>query len=250
MVQSRLTRRLKATGLHQFEDYLDLVESKAGSEEQAHMISALTTNVSHFFREDHHFSILREMVTKIQDDPSRQRRLRIWSAGCSTGQEAYSVAMTLLDVLADASDWDIRILATDIDRRVLGVAKRGVYRESELTSIDPKLRKLGFRQTGDGFEICDDVRKLIAFRTLNLIADWPMSGPFDVIFCRNVLIYFSEDTQRTLWPRFRGLLRVGGTLFLGHSERIPDPAQDGFRVTGITTYCGIPQDGQEPGHGA
>ena len=241
MVQSRLTRRLKATGIPDFSTYLDLVESRDGDAEREHMVSALTTNVSHFFREDHHFETLREQV--IPGLLARARlggKIRIWSAGCSTGQEPYTIAMTLLEASSTVEQLDVRILATDIDAKVLAAAKLGQYDERQVQPIPPALLSKYFSRDRSGqetrFEAGDRLRSLIRFRQLNLMAPWPMKGFFDAIFCRNVVIYFSDQTQSTLWPRFHEKLVPGGWFFLGHSERMQDARANGFEMVGVTTY--------------
>ena len=237
LVQSRLNRRLMATGIARFEDYLDFVESDVGVEERAHMINALTTNVSSFFREEHHFETLREEVlADVLTSAASGKRLRIWSAGCSTGQEPYSIAMTLLDAIPDVRSLDAKILATDIDREVLARAMDGTYSSRELSGIPDSFRQRFLVTSGDRSSIVQDVRDLITFRRLNLMEPWPMTGQFDAVFCRNVVIYFAENTQRELWPRFARAVTPGGMFFLGHSERMHDPAQMGFVPAGVTTY--------------
>ncbi len=236
MVQSRLNRRLRATGIGGFPAYLDFVESRDGAGERAQMISALTTNVSHFFREEHHFTLLRQDVLPKVSAPHRTRRLRIWSAGCSTGQEPYSIAMTLIDAMTDISGCDIRILASDIDRTVLATARAGRYGERDLAGVPQAMRSRFFKREGEEHIVRNELRRLISFRELNLMDQWPMQGPFDAIFCRNVLIYFSEETQNALWPRFARLLSPSGRLYLGHSERMSNPSDLGFHTSGVTAY--------------
>lgn len=241
MVQSRLARRLKVTGYASFDRYLDHVEQTGGAAELEQMVSALTTNVSHFFREDHHFTTLRERVLGDLLTRARQGgRVRFWSAGCSTGQEPYTLAMSLLEAESRIDDLDMRILATDIDLKVLAAAKAGRYDERQIQSVPDALRSRYFsRVDRDGepcFAVSERLRRIIRFRQLNLMAPWPMRGTFDAIFCRNVVIYFSEATQATLWPRFHAALAPGGWLFLGHSERIHDPSRVGFDTVGVTTY--------------
>lgn len=238
MVQSRLSRRLKATGLTDFDDYLDFVESYDGRDEREEMLSALTTNVSHFFREDHHFRTLREtLIPRLGEKLRSGDKVRIWSAGCSNGQEPYTIAINFLEFEPKLNNYDLKILATDIDRKVLSFATKGRYDERQVSSVPNELQRKYFRSVSKTeFEICPNVRSLIAFRRLNLIDKWPMTGIFDVVFCRNVVIYFSEDTQNALWPRFNRVLSEEGLFFLGHSERIQDPIRHGFAAAGVTTY--------------
>ena len=239
MVQSRLNRRLKATGRSGFSAYLDFVESKQGSEELRHMISALTTNVSHFFRENHHFELFNQQILPdLLDRAKRGERVRIWSAGCSTGQEPYSIAMALLTAEPAIAKHDVKILATDIDHNVLSVAHRAIYDQRLLEGI-PAESAHAFLDDGPEpgqRQIRQKVRNLVVFRHLNLIEPWPMQGQFQTIFCRNVLIYFSEATQKLLWPRLHDALASGGWLFLGHSERIQKPEEEGFSSVGVTSY--------------
>lgn len=241
MIQSRLRHRLRAIGMDSFEAYAAFVCSDNGRDELRQMISALTTNVSHFFRERHHFDILKNEVLPKAIDRARQGdRFRIWSAGCSNGQEAYSVAMEVLEECPELASLDFRILATDIDPQVVQFAQKGVYPERLTSGVPPKLLAKYFTETEAEsevqFRIDETARSLVVFKELNLLADWPMSNAFDVIFCRNVVIYFDLETQNRLWPRFRKLLKDDGCLFLGHSERIADPETSGFFNDGPTAY--------------
>ncbi len=167
-------------------------------------------------------------------------RMRLWSAGCSTGQEPYSIAITLLSLLPDAAKFDVRILATDIDPNVVAEGKRGIYRNDAVEPIPNDLRTRWMqRATLDGelaWSAGEEMRKLISFRELNLVGSWPMKGPFDVIFCRNVVIYFEEETQARVWGRFKPLMTRGGRLYIGHSERLNGPAAAAFVSDGLTTY--------------
>ncbi len=239
MVEARMNRRLRATGLSSFGDYMDLVEGPQGGEERGQMLSALTTNVSHFFREQHHFDTLRsEAMPGLAARLQAGGPIRIWSAGCSTGQEPYSIAITLLAADPAIDQKDVKILATDLDQNVLSVAKAGIYDERQMETVPDAVRARHFRKgvAPGTWEVAPSLRGLLTFRPLNLINPWPMRAPFDVIFCRNVLIYFAEGTQRALWPRFEQTLRPGGWLFLGHSERVHDTERANFVSAGITTY--------------
>jgi chemotaxis protein methyltransferase CheR len=238
LVYSRLAKRLRVLGLESFRDYCALVGSEEGAEERAQMIAALTTNVTRFFREPHHFDHLRHKVLEPAAAEIRQgRRLRIWSAGCSSGQEPYSIALTVLSLLPDARAYDVRILATDINPLVLETARRASYPVEEVASVPAELRRSWMENTGAGAVRLDEApRGIVAFRPLNLIGAWPMKGPFDAVFCRNVVIYFDEKTQMRLLNRLAGLLRPGGHLYLGHSERMVGPAEALFRPDGTTTY--------------
>ncbi|MDB5438435.1 MAG: chemotaxis protein, partial [Caulobacteraceae bacterium] len=164
-------------------------------------------------------------------------RVRVWSAGCSTGQEAYSCAMTILQVAPDAGRLDIKILATDIDPNVVAEGRTGLYRDSLMDGVPVDQRGKAFeRDSSGGWQAREEMRDLVTFKELNLIGDWPMKGGFDVIFCRNVAIYFEEETQNRIWSRFAGLLAPGATLYIGHSERVAGPASSQLTPDGITTY--------------
>lgn len=237
LVYSRLAKRLRALGLESFRDYCALVGSEDGAQERAQMIAALTTNVTRFFREPHHFDHLRRVVEPLVKEIRSGRRLRIWSAGCSSGQEPYSIALSLLSLIPDARAYDVRILATDINPLVLETARKAVYPAEEAVSVPADLRRSWMEGTGTGNLRLDEApRGLVTFRQLNLIGGWPMKGPFDAVFCRNVVIYFDEKTQMRLLNRISPLIRPGGHLYLGHSERLIGPAEQLFRVDGTTVY--------------
>lgn len=236
LVYSRIARRLRARNIEDFPSYMALLKSAGEAEERLELISALTTNVTSFFREKHHFDTLRkDLLPQLAQQP----RIRIWSAGCSSGQEAFSIAMTLLDTLPEQTLRNARILATDIDPAMIRRANTAQYPTEDLTTIPSEFQP-PYTQDSPGdpacFQLRDPVRRLITFGELNLMETWPFQGPFDAIFCRNVAIYFDHDTQRRLWARFTTLLRDGGLLFIGHSERVSGPALDSLRPAGVTTY--------------
>ena len=237
LVYSRLAKRLRALGLTSFRDYCGLVAGADGLSERQTMLAALTTNVTRFFREPHHFEHLKtKVLPPLIEAARRGEKVRIWSAACSSGQEPYSAAMTLLSLAPDAPGLDIKILATDIDPNMVAEGRAGVYAASLIQPAPADMRKRWFAPAPGGMAVAEDVRALVAFRELNLIGDWPMRGKFDAIFCRNVVIYFGEDTQVRLWGRFASALRPGGTLYIGHSERVSGPATARFKPDGITTY--------------
>ncbi len=195
------------------------------------MLSHLTTNFTRFFRENHHFEHLKtDVLPGLIARAKNGGRVRIWSAACSDGQEPYSIALTVLSLLPNAADYDFRILATDIDPKILALARAGAYDATALETVNPAMRKQWFS------EVDDRVKRLITFNELNLMAQWPIKGPFDVIFCRNVVIYFDEPTQMKIWSRFAGVLDNGGHLYIGHSERVSGDAKALFDNIGITTY--------------
>jgi chemotaxis protein methyltransferase CheR len=241
MVRSRLTKRLRALNLYDFETYLNVLQNEGNPDEMKQFISALTTNVSHFFRENHHFETLKEkilpgLLSKLQNG----QKVRIWSAGCSNGQEPYSIAMTLLEFDNTIGTRDIKILATDIDPEVLTHAMAGKYSGALTSGLEESVIEKYFfkeRKTGEEYlYINDDVKSLVSFRQLNLHAEWPMSGEFDVIFCRNVVIYFDDSTQAKLYKRFSNSMTEDGWLLLGHSERLNDESVELFKNAGVTTY--------------
>lgn len=244
LVYSRLLRRVRSLGFADFGAYCDHVESVAGLPERTEMLSALTTNVTHFFRERHHFDLLSSLVfPPLIEAARRGSRVRLWSAGCSSGQEPYSLALTLLALCPDAARLDIRILATDIDPKMIARGKDALYPAAERIAISEPLlsRFTEAEPMGDGFRISEAARALVTFAPLNLIGDWPIRGPFDVIFCRNVAIYFSAAIQERLWQRFAAITRPGAYLFIGHSERITGPAEARLENVGITAYRVLPQ---------
>jgi chemotaxis protein methyltransferase CheR len=241
MVYSRLAKRLRVLGLRSFRDYCELVGSVKGVDERQQMLAALTTNVTRFFREPHHFEHLKRVVLPpLLEEAQAGKRIRIWSAACSSGQEPYSIALTILSLMNDAPRYDIKILATDIDPNMVADATRGIYADSLMAEVPKDLRERWFTKQRDGgslnWSVSESLRELVSFRELNLIGTWPMKGPFQAIFCRNVVIYFEDDTQRKIWSRFQSLLSPGGRLFIGHSERVSGPAAQGFETEGITTY--------------
>jgi chemotaxis protein methyltransferase CheR len=204
------------------------------------MLRALTTNVTRFFREPHHFDDLRANILEpIADQVRAGRRLRLWSAASSSGQEPYSMAFTVLSVWPNAAELDIRILGTDIDTNVLATGRTAVYDEHLLEGVSQSMRGQFFeRDPSDrrAWRVCEAARSLVAFRELNLNGpSWPMKGPFDAIFCRNVVIYFDEPTQERVWSRFAPLLAPGGKLYVGHSERVGANVR-GFESCGLTAY--------------
>lgn len=240
LVYSRLSRRLRQLGLTDFQTYCQILEGADAETERLEMLSALTTNVTHFFREGHHFTTLRDTVLPpLIAAAKRGGRLRLWSAGCSAGQEPYSLALTVLELCPDAAHHDIRILATDVDPAILARAEAGIYRDEEVISLPEPLQTRYLQPVpGDAnyFAIGTRPRALIRFGVLNLMGDWPIKGPFDAIFCRNVAIYFNKDTQARLWSRFADLLTPEGHLCIGHSERVAGPAAALFAAAGVTTY--------------
>lgn len=236
LVYGRVARRLRALGLRSFGEYRALLE-RGGAEEMVQFCNAITTNLTAFFRESHHFEFLSEHLKRL--DRAGARRLRIWSAGCSSGEEPYSIAMTILETLQNYPRWDIRILATDLDSDVLEKAARGCYSVERVEGLGPRRRAQYLREvqtpSGPGFEVTPEVRSMVVFKQLNLMHQLPMKGPLDAIFCRNVVIYFDKDTQRELFTRMARLQRTDALLFLGHSESLFKVSED-YELLGKTIY--------------
>lgn len=242
LVKSRLARRLRALGLPGFAAYRAFLEGPDGAAERVELLSSLTTNVTKFFREAHHFEdLLADVMPKLVARAQAGERIRIWSAGCSSGQEPYSIAMTALKCDPNVGRHNFKILATDIDPNIIAKARTGIYREDEIEAVDHNFYRLidivRLQTKNEGhFSVSDDVRNLVTFGVLNLIENLPFSGAFNVIFCRNVAIYFNRDTQDLVWKRFENLLPKGGKLFIGHSERISQSDHPNLEPCGVTVY--------------
>ncbi|PKM07114.1 MAG: chemotaxis protein CheR [Gammaproteobacteria bacterium HGW-Gammaproteobacteria-4] len=237
LVYGRLMRRLRELGLVSFAQYVARLREQPDAELDS-LASAISTNVTSFFRENHHFEFLaQDMLPALAGQPNP--RIRIWSAGCSSGEEPYSIAMVLAEVLGNRAPSIARVLATDLSVRALGVGKQGTYPLDRLQGISEQRRKRWFLSGRGGNEgqamIVQEVRDLIAFKQLNLLHDWPIKGPLDAIFCRNVVIYFDNPTKQRLFARYAQLLAPGGYLFLGHSESLHGMS-DAFDLVGRTIY--------------
>ena len=240
LVYSRLAKRLRILLLTRFDEYCQLVASPAGAGERREMLTALTTNVTRFFREPHHFEHMKKVLAPLLDAARHGARVRLWSAACSTGEEPYSMALTILSLLPNAAQFDVRILATDIDPAVLARGMAGRYNDAALAAVSPTLRQRWFTRDGGGGDQCcvaDEMRQLVNFRELNLVSgDWPMKGRFHSLMCRNVVIYFNDETQAAIWKRFTPMLEPGGHLYIGHSERLTEAEDKHFESVGVTTY--------------
>ncbi|WP_428409347.1 CheR family methyltransferase [Hyphococcus sp.] len=241
LVYSRLAKRLRVLRIGTFKDYCNFVQSDEGATERREMMTALTTNVTHFFREPHHFEELKSRVAPpLLENARRGGRVRIWSAGSSTGQEVYSIAMTLLEMEPELAKYDVKLLATDIDPKVLEKGREGVYSNTVMANVSETFRSRYFKKIEGPIEpswqIRSNVRNLVSFKELNLHKQFPMRGPFDVIFCRNVVIYFEKSMEEAVWSRFNAVLAPGGYLFVGHSERVSGAAAKSLLTCGVTAY--------------
>lgn len=250
MVYRRLMRRTRELRIASFSAYCELLKAD-DEKEVGNFINAITTNLTSFFREDHHFQYLEKRYIPELIERNSGRRLRIWSAGCSTGEEPYSIAITLRHAMEPhLKAWDAKILATDLDTEVLDTGKAGIYAAARIEGIDENTIRRWFRK-GSGSQankvrVDSRLKQLITFKQLNLLADWPMHGPFDIIFCRNVLIYFDKSTQNILIDRYHQLLKPNGLLFLGHSENLGQHSGR-FQALGHTIFrkCEQPQPYKE-----
>jgi chemotaxis protein methyltransferase CheR len=239
LVYGRLARRLRALNLRTFREYRQILASDTDGE-LVQFCNAITTNLTAFFREPHHFEHLKnDVLTPLLHKPGASRRVRIWSAGCSTGEEPYSIAMTVLETVKDIERWDIRILATDLDSDVLDKASRGIYTAERLRTLSPERRERFFVRYPNAkepsFQVRPELQRLITLKQLNLMHPFPHKGPLEAIFCRNVVIYFDKDTQRDLIARMSRLQRHGDVLFLGHSETLFKVSTD-YTLIGRTIY--------------
>jgi chemotaxis protein methyltransferase CheR len=233
MVYSRLARRLRATGIRSFQAYLDALEQGGFSDEWEAFTNALTTNLTSFFREEHHFPLLAAHARRSSDP------MTIWCSASSTGEEPYSIAMTLCEAFGTLAP-PAQVIATDIDTNVLATAANGVYPIDRLDRVSPeRARRFFLRGRGaqEGMvRVRQELRQMVSFRQLNLLGEsWPVTGPFDAIFCRNVMIYFDKPTQAKILSRFIPLMKPDALLFAGHSENFTY-VSDAFRLRGKTVY--------------
>ncbi len=242
LVVARLSKRIRQLGLKSVGQYLTYVREQKSQDELITMLDALSTNLTSFWREAQHFDYLGQQTLPALAARAQRNgfyRLRAWSAGCSSGEEPYSLAMLALHTLPDADRWDLKILATDLSTRVLATARAGVYSAERLKTVPPALRHAYFvnerTSRGKQHRVAEPVRACVSFARLNLMESWPMRGPMDFIFCRNVMIYFDKPTQTRLVSRFHELLKPGGTLFIGHSESLTG-IDHGFRYVRPTIY--------------
>ncbi|MBW2621700.1 MAG: protein-glutamate O-methyltransferase CheR [Deltaproteobacteria bacterium] len=242
LVRARLAGIIRSENFGTFGNFFKHTIRDETGNELVRLLDAVSTNLTHFFREPEHFSFMAgTFLPEILSSKTngRPRSLRIWSAGCSTGEEPYSIAMTLLDQLPSINSMDVKILATDLSSQVVRIASRGVYKDDKVSGVAPenlrKYFKKGHGSAKGSYLVKDKVKRLISFRRLNLIDLFPFNGPFDLIFCRNVMIYFDKDIQQNLVGRFYNILRRQGYLFIGHSESLSLTNND-FHYTRPTIY--------------
>lgn len=239
MVYSRLVRRLRRLGIKDFDRYCMILEDPE-HEEFTHFINAITTNLTSFFRENHHFEILAETaLPEIMQRNRLSKTIRVWSAGCSTGMETYSIAMVLKEVIPPNLGWDIKILATDLDTNVIDTASKGIYDLDRVTGVsDTRMKRWFMRGPGehsDKVKVSKELRNMVTFKPLNLLNPFPFKGPFDIIFCRNVVIYFDKSTQRILFDKFADIHADDSYLFIGHSETLYN-VTDRYKLLHNTVY--------------
>ena len=241
MVYRRVSKRLMALNIQDFQSYQKLLSAPEGDVEIEFFVNALTTNKTEFFRENHHFEHLATAALPglcKRREVEGNRKLRLWSAGCSSGQEPYSIAMILAETISDLARWDAKILATDIDTDIIEQGRQGIYPAGEILEIPALFRQKYIDMPAGGSDngrMSHGMRSLITFNQLNLHGQWPMQGKFDVIFCRNVIIYFDKPSQCLLFDRFANLLRDDGYLYIGHSESLYKVTER-FRSIGQSIY--------------
>lgn len=237
MVYGRLVRRLRALNIKTFSEYLKIIKN-GDSEELEEFTNSITTNLTSFFREKHHFEFIKNKVIP-ELISARQRKIRFWSAGCSTGEEPYSLAITLADQLPRLMGADVKILATDLDSQVVATAREGIYSRDRIQGLPKAICSKWFTSSlgnnKETVQVASKLQGLITFNQLNLMHKWPMKGSFDVIFCRNVVIYFNKDTQKILFDRYANYLNTGGYLIVGHSESLHGVTSR-FKLLGNTIY--------------
>jgi len=237
LVYNRLSKRIRFLGMTTFSAYIDYVEAQ-GESEFVHLINAITTNLTFFFRENHHFEYLaKTVIPGLVKENANSKKIRVWSAGCSTGEEPYSIAITLKESLP--TGWDAKVIATDLDSNVVATGQKGVYKIDRLKGVSEERKKRWFlKGTGsqEGYvKVKPELQEVIEFGQINLMDDWPLRDSIDVIFCRNVVIYFDKPTQTKLFNRYADRLPDNGHLFIGHSESLYKVC-DRFELLGQTIY--------------
>ena len=236
MVYSRLARRIRALGLNSFKEYCELLSSDKAGDEMGNLVNAITTNLTSFFREPHHFEHLHGLLQSIVKSNPANKKIRLWSSACSAGMEPYSMAMTMRGAIQDIDKWDAKILATDIDTNMVATGTLGEYNTNDVASVPEQYKRyIDAGSKPDKRQMSEHIKKLIAFKSLNLLEDWPMRGPFQAVFCRNVVIYFDKPTKQRLFDRLADILEPNGILYIGHSENL-NGMTDRFELISRTTY--------------
>lgn len=243
LVHRRFSPRLKKLQLTSFDEYLALVES-GDKNELVEFSNAITTNLTSFFRENHHFEFLKnELFPKLREKNKVTKKIRIWSAGCSTGPEPYSLAIVLREAIPDIDKWDAKILATDLDTNCLATSAEGSYSEKVVETVSKERIQRWFHQSQNEREKVyiakDELKSLITFNSLNLLKPFPFKGDFDVIICRNVFIYFDKLTQQTIISKFSAHQKPGDSLIVGHSENLAKVTSD-YELNRQTIYTRLP----------
>jgi len=237
MFYSRLVRRVRMLGLGSFKEYCDYLEANEATE-FTEFINAITTNLTAFFRESHHFEYVKNIIIpELIKRNFQTKKITVWSAGCSTGEEPYSIMMTLLENVPP--DWEVKLLATDLDTKVLQTAANGIYAAERVSALSSARLKRWFKKGIGGnsnkVKVTPELQSSITFKQLNLIHDWPMKRRFDFIFCRNVIIYFDQQTKEALVNRYSKYSNTGSHLLIGHSESL-HTVQTDFHLIGNTVY--------------
>jgi len=239
MVYSRLSRRLRSLELTSFKEYCSIIEA-GDSKELVNFTNSITTNLTAFFRENHHFEFLKSTaIPEVIKKNSDSRKIKIWCCASSTGEEPYSIAMTVLESLPSNQTWDVRITATDLDSNVLQTAKQGIYTEERINGIDKsRIKRWFWRGKGKHAgmaKVSPELKNIISFKNANLLEKWPDEGPFDIVFCRNVVIYFDKPTQKVLFERIANSMYDDSYLLIGHSESL-FKVSERFKLIGQTIY--------------
>ena len=237
LVYNRLSKRIRFLSMQTFSEYLDFVEAQ-GEAEFVHLINAITTNLTFFFRENHHFEyLINTVIPGLVSQNAAKKKIRVWSAGCSTGEEPYSIAIALKEAVP--TGWDAKVIATDLDSNVVNTGQRGVYKNDRLKGVSEERKKRWFLKgsgSQEGYvKVKPELQDIIEFGQLNLMDEWPLKDAIDVIFCRNVVIYFDKPTQSKLFNRYADRLPNNGHLFIGHSESLYKVC-DRFELLGQTIY--------------
>ena len=227
LVRARLAKKIRQGNFNNFQEYLNYVFEDKTGREFSNLIDLLSTNLTSFFREKKHFEFLHDKFLPAiieRKKKNKDFRIRVWSAGCSSGEEVYSIAITLKDALEKHGQWDVKILGTDISTRMLETARKGYYDQVRVSTVPIQQRNKYLIPSNNnhskGFEVSKALRDIVIFRHLNLMESWPIKGPLDLIFCRNVMIYFDKPTQQNLINRYWDMLDSGAVLFTGHSESL------------------------------